>query len=379
MKLFMFVNVDWFFLSHRLDIAKQASANGVDLTVFAEFTSEHVDKAYGDFLFSQSPLKRSRRGGFSLLVEFWEAFKLIKSSKPDLVHAVTIKPIIVLGIICFVLRVPFVASVSGLGPVFSTNGTAARIRRRIVMLVYWTIFYPEKVRVICQSSHDADTLTDSGVCDRSKVVMTQGSGVDISKYAKNRRAKSNKHKVLMASRLLGDKGVREYCMAAGAIAREGTIDVDFCLAGPIDEHSPGALSEPQVIELCGSNQVTLLGNRKDLDEILAGTDIFVLPSYYAEGMPKVLLEAAASGCAVVTTDHPGCRDAILPDITGLLVAPRDADKLADAVMQLLNDRDSILSMGKAGRKLAEERFSIERVIDTHYSIYRSLSGTLVGA
>lgn len=378
MKLFMFVNVDWFFLSHRLDIAKQAAANEVALTVFAEFTSEHREKAHGNFLFRRSPLTRSSRSLMSSVVEFWKTFQLVRSKKPDLVHAVTIKPIIFLGVICFLLRVPFVASVSGLGPAFSTTGLIGGIRRHFVMLLYKMIFCPRKIRVICQSSHDANTLVDNGVCHHRKIVMTQGSGVTLSEYGRDGEVRADTIRVLMASRLLGDKGVREFCSAAGAIANKGAVNVEFYLAGPVDMHSPGAFSEKQILELCDSNHVTFLGNRADLKDVLATTDIFVLPSYYAEGMPKVLLEAAASGCAVVTTDHPGCRDAIVPEKTGLLVVPREVPSLANALMRLLQDRDLLVSMGKASRALAEERFSVATVIDTHYTVYSSLTSGCVG-
>ena len=122
----------------------------------------------------------------------------------------------------------------------------------------------------------------------------------------------------------------------------------------------------------------VLGNRDDLQDILAETNIFVLPSYYAEGVPKVLLEAAASGCAVVTTDHPGCRDAIVPDVTGLLVIPKDVSSLIDSLIRLLSNRTLIESMGIAGRKLAVDRFSVTKVIDIHYATYHMVQNEKAG-
>ena len=104
---------------------------------------------------------------------------------------------------------------------------------------------------------------------------------------------------------------------------------------------------------------------------MAKTHIFVLPSYYAEGIPKVLLEAAASGCAVITTEHPGCRDAIVPGETGMLVAPKDIPSLINTLASLISNRDLIESMGKAGRQLAMQRFCITKVIDIHYSLYHT--------
>ena len=146
----------------------------------------------------------------------------------------------------------------------------------------------------------------------------------------------------------------------------------FHLAGQIDPDSPGAYTLEQVIEMCESNNVQFLGNRKDLPFVLSETHIFVLPSYYAEGIPKVLLEAAASSCAVITTDHPGCRDAILQGETGLAIKPRDVSSLISALEQLLSNLDLVKSMGRAGKDLAEERFSIDKVIDVHYNLYNTL-------
>lgn len=368
----MFVNVDWFFLSHRLDIAKESAKKGVSLTVFSDFTSDHSKHAYGDFLMLQSPLTRSSDSLISSCVEFFKTFMMVKNNRPDAVHAVTIKPIIFLGIICLLLRVPFIASVSGLGPAFSASGFLNKLRRRMVMLVYWAIFSPKTTRVICQSTNDASTLFNNKILPKYKVVMTEGSGVVISKYGNHRPNDSHTVNVLMASRLLSDKGVMEFCAAAGAITRKSKFEVAFHLAGPIDPNSPGALSLEQVVEMCESNNVNFLGNRTDLQDVLSKTHIFVLPSYYAEGVPKVLLEAAASGCAVITTDHPGCRDAIVPEETGLLVNPRDITSLTDGLTHLLSHPDLMESMGIAGRNLAVARFSVTKVVNIHYALYHRI-------
>ena len=214
MTVFMFVNVDWFFLSHRLDIAKESAKREVDLTVFADFTSDHAEYAYGDFSFLQSSLTRSSHSLITSCVEFFKTFMVIKNDRPDAVHAVTIKPIIFLGIICLMLRVPFIASVSGLGPAFSSTGFLHKLRRRVVMLIYRAIFSPKTTRVICQSSNDASTLLDNNILPKHKVVMTSGSGVAIAEYGSHRPKGSHALNVLMASRLLSDKGVMEFLKAA---------------------------------------------------------------------------------------------------------------------------------------------------------------------
>ena len=368
----MFVNVDWFFLSHRLEIAKESAKRNFEMTVYADFTTNHNEHAYGEFSFLQSPIRRKSNSIISLFMDFFKTYLVLKNDKPDAIHAVTIKPIIFLGIICLITRIPFIASVSGLGPAFSDTGVFNKIRRRFVMFIYKLIFAPKSTRIICQSKHDADTLLDNGILSRDKLFMTEGSGVNIPDYKYPQFIESDTLNVLMASRLLRDKGVLEFCLAAAKINRMKNIETKFSLAGPIDINSPGAFTEEQVIEMCESNNVEFLGNRSDLPLILSQAHIFVLPSYYAEGLPKVLLEAAASSCAVITTDHPGCRDAILHGKTGLAIKPKDVSSLVSGLEQLLSNLDLIKSMGRAGRELAVERFSVDIVIDVHYSLYNEL-------
>lgn len=368
-KVFMFVNIDWFFLSHRLPIAKVAAERGIDMTVFADFTVPH-DKVQGGFSFLQSPIRRSYVSFYSSCVEFYQTLRLVEHERPSVIHAVTIKPIIYLGIISLIFRIPFIASISGLGPAFSPTGYWGKSRLILIKLLYKLIFHSEKARVICQSSHDAGVLIDNNLVAREKIVMAEGSGIDLEEYRPKKIVGSGLVTVLMASRLLGEKGVREFCVAAGIVQKKYDFNVKFSLAGPCDSDSPSSLAECEIIELCESNKVEYLGSRDDLKDILAKTDIFVLPSYYAEGIPKVLLEAAGCGCAVITTDHPGCRDAIVSGETGMLVFPKDSTALANTLSCLLSDRDLIESMGKAGRQLAVQRFCVTKVIDIHYSLYR---------
>jgi glycosyltransferase involved in cell wall biosynthesis len=218
-------------------------------------------------------------------------------------------------------------------------------------------------------------LLDNSLLACEKIAMVEGSGVDLEEYRPKEDITSDLVTVLMASRLLVDKGVMEFCAAAGLVQRKYGFNVEFSLAGPVDSDSPGSLTEEQIFDICASNNVQFLGSRNDLKDILAKIDIFVLPSYYAEGIPKVLIEAAACGCAVITTDHPGCRDAIVAGETGMLVPPKDSTALENTLKFILSDRSLVESMGKAGRQLAVKRFCVTKVIDIHYSLYRLLLNT----
>ena len=236
-KIFMFVNVDWFFLSHRLPIAMVAEERGIQMTVFSEFTKKH-NKKYKGFVFCNSPFKRKYKNIYYSCLELFKTFLLIRRERPDVIHAVTIKPIIFLGIICFVLRIPFIASISGLGPAFTPTSYKGKARLYVIKSIYRIIFSPTKVRVICQTSHDAQVLVNNNLILDKKITLTEGSGVNLDDYKPKIDRASDQINILMASRLLIDKGVEEFCNAAGAVQQKHDFDAKFCLAGPFDNLSP---------------------------------------------------------------------------------------------------------------------------------------------
>ena len=372
-KIFMFVNVDWFFLSHRLPVAKAAKKNNIDLSVYTEFTHTHAEKKIDGFNFLESPLSRNSRSIFHSIFEFFQAYKIIKRAQPDLIHAVTIKPILVLGIIARLTSIPFVGSISGLGPAFSSDTLLKRVRLWFVIEVLRFIFDRKEIGVICQNTSDSEVLLSKKVLAKEKILMISGSGVDIDEFSPSKKVINSEKYILMSSRILFDKGIKEYCEAAKIV--KGTIneDVKFKLSGPIDSISPTSISISELENLAKKYGIDYLGdNRIDMPGLMASASLFVLPSYYPEGVPKVLLEAAASGVPVITTDHPGCRDAITNKGTGLLVPIKDSQALAKAIIKLITDESLSKHMGNQGRLLAEKSFQVSSVVDHHYSLYRRL-------
>ena len=176
----------------------------------------------------------------------------------------------------------------------------------------------------------------------------------------------------MASRILRDKGVMEYCEAADLYRKKYNDQIKFLLAGPIDEYSPTSISEEEILTLCKKNGVSYLGNRSDLSELLSRATIFVLPSYYQEGIPKVLIEASACGIPIITTDHPGCRDAVIEGKTGLLVEARNKEVIVTALNKLLDNHEYSAEMGRQANQYAKEKFDEKKVIRQHYSLYHDL-------
>lgn len=209
----------------------------------------------------------------------------------------------------------------------------------------------------------------NATCTVDQTILIRGSGVDLNIY-KASPERTDKIVVAMISRLLKDKGVLEYVAAAKALKAEG-VAAQFLLIGDIDSGNPACIDKELLVQWRNEEHIELLGFRDDIAQLIEQVNLVVLPSY-REGLPKVLIEAAACGRAVITTDVPGCRDAIEPNQTGLLVPARDSQALALTMKQLIEDHAYRQQLGNAGRVLAEREFAIERIVDAHLNIYKEL-------
>lgn len=229
-----------------------------------------------------------------------------------------------------------------------------------------------RIKVVFQNPDDRDAVCSFIDLPEVAIEMIRGSGVNLRAFASS-PLPEGVPLVLMASRLLKDKGVREFVEAARLLKSRGVM-AHFCLVGDLDPANPSSWTQKELDDMVASGVVEYWGHRDDMASVLHQASMVILPSY-REGLPKVLLEAAASGRPVVTCDVPGCRDAIEPESTGLLVPARDSVGLADAIQSLVGDYSLREKMGRAARRLAEESFSIEAVAERHLVIYETLRTT----
>lgn len=368
-KLIFVVNVDWFFVSHRLPIALEALRQGYEVHIATGITTQkEVMERYGLIVHPIS-INRSNTNLYDLLKTFWQIAAVFRKVRPDVVHLVTIKPVLLGGIAARLVGIRgVVAAVSGLGYVFIDRGWAARARKKAVGSLYRLALRHPNLKVIFQNPDDRDNLIRITGLPTSKVVMIRGSGIDLHEF-RSTPLPEGVPIVVMAGRLLVDKGVREFAEAARMLRKKNNIR--FCIVGVRDPDNPSSLSEAELSAWEEEGIVERWGQRNDMSNVLSAAHVVVLPSY-REGLPKVLLEAAAAGRAVVTTDVPGCRDAIEPNVTGMLVPARDAQALASAIESLLANRQRCDAMGVAGRRLAEKEFDIRQVVAKHMQIYQGL-------
>jgi len=368
--LLFVVNVDWFFMSHRLPIAIEAMKADYDVHLAAGITDRKEELERLGLTVHSLDIERKGEGFVSNFRLLFQLVRLFNYIKPDVVHLVTIKPVLFGGIASRLMNVrSVVISFSGMGYVYVAKGVMADIRRVSISFFYKIALRHRNLRIIFQNEQDRDLVVSFSNIPPENIVMIRGSGVDLNLFTEM-PLPGGRAVVMMASRLLVDKGVREYVEAARIIKRSG-YDARFILVGDPDNENPATIQQNEIFQWAEEGVIEWWRHREDMDQVIGLSNLFVLPSY-REGLPKVLLEAAASGRAVVTTDVPGCRDAIEDGVTGVLVPSRDAGKLADAIKGLLDNPDICREMGCAGRELAEQEFDVRSVVKQHMRIYQEV-------
>ncbi len=372
-RLLYLVNIPRFFVSHRLPLALAAREAGYEVHVATSaHDREHVAviEAAG-FPFHPLPLSQHgmrplEEGRTILAIE-----RLYRKLKPDLVHHVTIKAVIYGGIAARLARVPAaVFAITGLGYLYSEPGFKARLARMGASVAFRAALGHPNARLIFQNPDDRAMFLREKLIDETRTVVIKGSGVDMSAFMPMPEA-DGVPVILFAGRLLWKKGVGEFVEAARRL-KNGGVAARFVVVGYGEPSSPAAVPESQIRDWAASGLVEWWGKRDDMPTVFAQSHLVCLPSSYGEGVPKVLIEAAACGRAIVTTDTPGCREITRDGENGLLVPPGDVDALAAAIRRLAADGELRRAMGARGREIALAEFSLESVVAQTFAVYQTL-------
>lgn len=365
------VNVSWYFVSHRLAVACAARDAGYRVHVAAT-DGGHVDRLEAEgFRFHPLRIARSSARVDRELATLRALLRLYRAVRPDLVHHVTIKPVLYGGIAARVARVPAVVSaVPGLGYVFVAGDRGAALMRALARSAYRIALGHPNTAVIFQNPDDRDLFLRAGLVDATRAALIRGSGVDLDAFRPAPEPDGDAL-VVLASRMLWAKGVGEFVEAARRLRGEG-VRARFALVGDSDPGNPTAVPRERLEAWADARVIEWWGHRTDMPGVLARSHIVCLPTAYGEGVPKVLIEAAACGRAIVTTDSPGCREIVHHEENGLLVPPRDPVALAAALRALIEAPDRRRAMGERGRRIAEEGFALRHVVDATLSIYHRL-------
>lgn len=389
-KLLYFIGVDWFFYSHFLDRAIAAKEAGYDVVVLTGITrdddllSQHGIKLIG------IPIERRSLNPIGLIRNLVDVTRVLKQEKPDIVHQIALKPILVGSIACRLLRIKRVISaVVGLGFAFSSEKGSAQIVRRMLSFLFGLVLDKRHSKTVFENSDDRDYFINQGWVNQENAVLIRGAGVDTERFTPNLRETfahdeqqqsgldetqslpdRNLPIVMLLSRMLWDKGVGEFVEAARQL-QNGKPYARFVLVGDPDDDNRGAISRDQLAAWQQEGVIEWWGFKPDVENILAQATISCLPSY-REGLPKSLLESIAMGLPCIATDVPGCREAVIDGVNGFLVPARNSTALAASIKLLLQDVELQKKFGKASRQLAVENFSREIVNEQTCALYRQV-------
>ena len=367
--LLFFVTEDYYFVSHRLPVAVAARAAGYDVCVVTR-----VD-AHGDVI-RRAGLRlipfdaaRSAVNPIADLPRLLRLIAIYRREHPDIVHHVAMKPVVYGSLAARAAGRPHVINaIAGMGWMFTSSAGRAQWLQRIVR---WALRGAASTGIaIVQNADDRRVLEALGVSP-SRIRRIGGSGVDLDRFHP-RPFPAGAPVVVMHSRLLWDKGVGEFVEAA-RLLRERGLRARFLLAGEPDPINPASIPAARVAEWVRDGIIEHLGHVTDVPSLLASAHIACLPSH-REGMPKSLLEAAAAGRPIVTTDAPGCREVVHDGDNGLLVPVGDAAALANALQRLIDSAPLRERMGARGRARAEQEFGVDTVVQQTLSIYREVAG-----
>jgi glycosyltransferase involved in cell wall biosynthesis len=368
-RVLFIVNVAWFFLSHRLPVARAARAAGYEVHLLAAVTSpaEVTALERDGIILHRAPNTRGSVNPLADLRFLLRTLRVMRTVVPVLVHNVTVKPVLYGTLAARMLHIPgIINAISGLGYAFSDQSRwmlATTLRG-----AYRFALRSSRVHVVFQNDDDAREFLSAGIVSRDQSVLIRGSGVDLLTYHPAPEDPATPPLVVLPARMLRDKGIVEFSGAA-RLLRERGCDARMVLAGPLDPSNPTALTREEIARVTAEAPVEWLGQVEDMPGLLRRAHIVCLPSYYREGVPKSLIEACAAGRPIVTTDLPGCRAVVTHGSNGLLVPARDVSALADALQALIGNPGLRASFGAAGRARAEREFGVERIVEETLSLY----------
>lgn len=378
-KLFIIVNVDWFFLSHRLPVALAAQNAGWYVTIVTADTGKLKDIEAKGLKVINLPMSRSGKNILEELGTLNFLRKLYKREKPDVVHHVGMKTILWGTLAAKFAGVNGVVNaISGLGGFFAEDnkGLMAKMMPKVLK------FSHDRKNLLCifQNNEDKGLYVKNGIIKEEQARYIKGSGVDLKEFCYTPEPGANENdnenenpkiRVILTARMIVEKGVFILTEAAEKLRSKYEDKVEFLLVGGIDDH-PGAITKEQLAAVCDGKYIQWLGYRTDVKQLLQSSHIVAFPSYYMEGLPKSLIEADAIGRPIITCNSVGCKETVIDGYNGYLIPTKNVDALVEKLDILLSDAKLRQEMGKNARKYAEENFSIDVVIERHLNIYQEL-------
>ena len=370
-KLFIVVNQDFFFLSHRLPIGVAAKDAGYDVTVVSEDTGVSAKIREAGLKTINLPINKAGTNIKDEIKTFFFLYKLFRREKPDIVHLVGLKTMLWGSLACRLAGVKaMVSAVCGLGVLFDEEHAHSFMTRSILKVLRAT-HKKKRLAVIFQNNDDKAIFLNAKIMKEEQCAFTNGSGINLQNYDYTPEPTDGLIKIIFTARMVEDKGTLILIDAAKKLEAEYKGKVQFLLCGGLDTN-PNGITKEMLESRCDGEYIQWLGHRKDVLELLKQSHIMAFPSWYREGLPKSVIEAEAIGRPVVTTDSVGCRDTVIDGKNGYMIPIKDSDALAAALRKLIDNTELRQTMGKNAREFAVNKFDIKDVVKVHMDVYNNI-------
>ncbi|MCY7294345.1 glycosyltransferase family 4 protein [Alteromonas sp. a30] len=367
-KLLYFVSEDWYFCSHRLELAKAAVAKGYDVSILCNVNRHRSVIEEAGIRVIPMDIDRANTGLLANLMLLLQVIKIFLKEKPDVVHNVAQKPVLMGTIaahLCGAKRI--VNALGGLGFVFMSKTTKAKILKYVMSTLYKLLFNLRRTVLILQNRDDYQFFVETIGVKQTHLCLIRGAGINIEQFSHQPFPNTDKVRFTLVARMLKDKGVGEFLQAAKRVSDKLT-NVEFVLVGDVDAKNPNAFTENELTRLAKDAGVIWDGPSSQIFDVWKHSHVSVLPSY-REGLPKSLLESASVGRPIITTDVPGCREVVEDGKNGFLVPLYDVQTLAEKIQLLAENKSLRQEMGEISRKMAEEEFASHKVNEKTIHLY----------
>jgi len=372
-KILFIINVDWYFNLHWLERVKAAQVAGYEVNVathFKDASNMAMLESYG-FVCHEVKFNRSSMNPVKELMTLWSVYSVVRRVNADIVHSITVKPNLYAGFACTLLKINQVMSVVGLGGVFTKGGVKTKLLQLLTITLYRLSASKNSTRIIFENPDDRALFLAKKVAEDQQLILILGAGVDTDQFAFSIGTDIHPVRVLFAARLLWGKGL-EYLVDAISEINTTETKVILDVAGIVDEDNVDAIPEQKIIEWSEQAKINWLGNVADMTSLITHSSIVALPTSYGEGVPRILIEAAAIGRPIITTDVVGCREIVEDAYNGYLVPVGSVVELKRALVKLIDSYEKRLEFGRRGREIAVEKFDQRLVIKKTLSVYAEL-------
>lgn len=369
--LYIFDAADW---ESRFALASTAKEQGANVVIgLISAKEKDARKASGMKIILLRKKHGISKGVATPLSMLRDIRNIIAEEKPDIIHVVTLKYSFITAFAALGTRASHkVFTIAGLGYLYRSEDVKSIALRYLLWPFLIFAFRRNKTQLIFQNADDRALLIGNKVTTVDASHLIKGSGVYLDRFDASENVQQNDPPlVLMPTRLVHEKGIAVFVEAACILKNKG-INTRFEIAGGLTRDNPRAITQEQMDAIIEGGAVTWLGRIDNIPDKLKQATLIVYPSYYGEGIPRVLLEACAAGRPIVTTDHPGCREAVNHEDSGLLVPIKDPHATAEAIETLLADPEKLKKMGCKARKKAEQEFDIHEIVRQTLEVYKGI-------